>query len=429
LEKTEELFKAARKLRFPGELETEYREQYDRQTAQASRLILIVAYLLVSMFMISDLLSFEDNLGLIITIRVLCNLPLLIFWVLSFFPFFARITQFAAVFSLVSVGTGVNVALGLSDPADLAYSYYFSGVTTLLLPVYTLSRLRFYNANITAFLIIFGYEWTAIVFQKMLESPETIGKFFMINIILIGFAMAGAMTCYLLEHSSRRSFLQQKMIEQEVEKSDQLLLNIMPRHISNRLKEKQETIADSYDNSTVLFADIVGFTALSKDLSPITLVKYLNEIFSQFDDLTEKYGLEKIKTIGDAYMVASIGEDSPVVAARKVGLMALEMLEIMERFSQRIGTKVEIRIGINSGPLVAGVIGKKKFIYDLWGDTVNTASRMESQGVPGEIQVTESTYAMLQDAFVFEDRGLIELKGKGSIPVYLLKGKKEELAM
>ena len=210
----------------------------------------------------------------------------------------------------------------------------------------------------------------------------------------------------------------------EKEKSDRLLLNILPETIAQQLKEGQSNIADGFAEVTILFADIVGFTKLSEIIPPVELVKLLNEIFSAFDRLTEKHGLEKIKTIGDAYMVVGglplVREDHAEIVAE----MALDMQQQVRRISTDRGQAFSIRIGINTGPVVAGVIGTKKFIYDLWGDAVNTASRMESHGIAGEIQVTASTYKILQDKYRFERRGLIEVKGKGKMMTYLLLDRK-----
>ncbi|GET44550.1 adenylate/guanylate cyclase domain-containing protein [Microseira wollei] len=211
----------------------------------------------------------------------------------------------------------------------------------------------------------------------------------------------------------------------EQEKSERLLLNILPEPIANRLKDQHHSIADGFAEVTILFADIVKFTELSSQVSPEELVSLLNEIFSAFDRLTERYGLEKIKTIGDAYMVAGGIPNPRPDHAEAVAEMALDMrLEIAE-FNKRHDSNCNIRIGINTGPVVAGVIGTKKFIYDLWGDTVNVASRMESHGMAGAIQVTADTYERLRDRFEFESRGKITIKGKGEMMTYLLLGRKE----
>ncbi|MEB3279551.1 MAG: adenylate/guanylate cyclase domain-containing protein [Lyngbya sp.] len=213
-----------------------------------------------------------------------------------------------------------------------------------------------------------------------------------------------------------------KQLEIEQEKSERLLLNILPEPIAFRLKNKPGTIADNFEEVTVLFADIAGFTQLSAKISPIELVNLLNEIFSEFDQITTQNKLEKIKTIGDAYLVVGGLPKPRRDHAEAIAKSALEMQKKLIEFNQKNHQNLQIRIGINTGPVVAGVIGAKKFIYDLWGDTVNIASRMESHGIIGEIQVTETTYQHLKDKYKFEKRGLINVKGKGEMSTYLLKG-------
>ncbi|WP_432473955.1 adenylate/guanylate cyclase domain-containing protein [Amphritea sp. HPY] len=210
----------------------------------------------------------------------------------------------------------------------------------------------------------------------------------------------------------------------EQQKSEQLLLNILPEPIAKRLRKGEDTIADSFVEVTILFADIVNFMHISVDLSSRELVTLLNEIFSEFDRLCGRRGLEKIKTIGDAYMVVA---GLPVTRddhAAVIADMALDMLVAIEEFNCRHGTHLSIRIGVNSGPVVAGVIGTRKFIYDVWGEAVNVAARMESHGLKNRIQVTESTYDNLKSQFEFEDRGLLEIKGKGKMHTYFLNGPK-----
>jgi class 3 adenylate cyclase len=206
-----------------------------------------------------------------------------------------------------------------------------------------------------------------------------------------------------------------------------LLLNILPGAISERLKttqgagDERAAIADGFAEVTVLFADIVGFTELSQRLDPAALVKMLNRIFSAFDDLAEKLGLEKIKTIGDCYMVASGLPTPRPDHAQAAAHMALGMRDALVRVNEESGYALHLRIGLHSGPVVAGVIGKRKFIYDLWGDTVNTASRMESSGVVDEIQVTREVHDRVGGEFEMEARGTIKVKGKGEMETFLLK--------
>ncbi|HEY9808601.1 MAG TPA: adenylate/guanylate cyclase domain-containing protein [Halomicronema sp.] len=209
-------------------------------------------------------------------------------------------------------------------------------------------------------------------------------------------------------------------LQVEQEQSEKLLLNILPEPIADRLKQGSTSIADIFANVTVLFSDIVGFTELSSQRSPSEIVGLLNQIFSRFDELAEKHKLEKIKTIGDAYMVVGGLPHHRSDHAEAIVEMALDMLDAVSEFKTLDGKPLSIRIGINSGPVVAGVIGIKKFIYDLWGDTVNTASRMESQGIPGCIQLTPATYELLHDKYVFKKRGTLQVKGKGEMTTYYL---------
>ena len=223
-------------------------------------------------------------------------------------------------------------------------------------------------------------------------------------------------------HDLEQRYLEQ--LQDEQAKSEKLLLNILPGPIAERLKAGEHTIADSFPEVTVMFADVVGFTAFSAKVTPTVLINYLSQIFSAFDRLAALYGLEKIKTIGDAYMAVGGLPTPRADHAEAVASMALDMIDEIKCVSERNGTEFNLRIGINTGPVVAGVIGEKKFIYDLWGDTVNIASRMQSMGQSGTIQVTASTQARLKEFFILESRGSVEVKGKGSMQTYILTGRK-----
>ncbi len=209
-------------------------------------------------------------------------------------------------------------------------------------------------------------------------------------------------------------------LEVLMQRSEDLLHNILPISIAKRLRSENQTIADGYSLVTVLFLDMVGFTEMASTKKPEEVVTLLNRLFSSFDDLSSKYDLEKIKTIGDSYMVAAGVPDYKEDDAKRMVNFALELKPTLEKFNLETGNNLKFRAGINSGPVVAGVIGKKKFIYDLWGDAVNVASRMESQGLVGKIQVSESTYELLKEDFHFEKRDKIEIKGKGLMQTYIL---------
>ncbi len=224
-----------------------------------------------------------------------------------------------------------------------------------------------------------------------------------------------------------RYFVQQKnmaleLLAQEREKSERLLLNVLPAEIAARLKGASEAvIADAYEAVSVLFADIVGFTPLSASLPPEEMVRLLNEVFRHFDELAAKYGVEKIRTMGDNYMVAAGVPRARDDHAQALARLALDMNSYLATLPVEGGRPLQFRIGINSGPVIAGVIGQTKFHYDIWGDTVNTASRMESHGLPGKIHITEETMELLKDEFICRPRGLIEVKGKGQMETYFLE--------
>jgi len=213
-----------------------------------------------------------------------------------------------------------------------------------------------------------------------------------------------------------------ELLHVEQDKSERLLLNVLPKEIAQILKEDNQIIATRFPAITVLFADVVGFTPLSQNLAPEELVGTLNEVFSYFDSLVDRYGLEKIRTIGDSYMVASGVPVPRDDHAHALARMALDMVGYVSPTGGLTTRPLVFRLGISSGPAVAGVIGKAKFQYDVWGDTVNTASRMESHGVPGRIQVSPSTYDLVKDDFVCEPRGVVDVKGKGPMETWFLVG-------
>jgi adenylate cyclase len=255
-------------------------------------------------------------------------------------------------------------------------------------------------------------------------SP-TVPEWFTSTMLALNVTVGGLLVFTLLAlfADQRRNALAALRVEQA--KAESLLLNILPQSIADRLKAEPRTIADQFSSASILFADVVDFTPLSERLPPAEVVGLLDHLFSHFDELAEHYGLEKIKTIGDCYMVAA-GVPSPRPDhARALALMALDMQAAMRSVDAEVGQLgLELRVGINSGPVVAGVIGRKRFLYDLWGDAVNTASRMESHGTSGRIQITGATKELLEDEFVCEPRGAIPIKGKGEIEAWYLVGRR-----
>jgi adenylate cyclase len=258
-------------------------------------------------------------------------------------------------------------------------------------------------------------------------SPA-VPRWFTSTMLGLNVAVGGMIVFTLLAvfASQRRAALAALRVEQA--RAENLLLNILPRPIADRLKAETQTIADQFSSASILFADVVDFTPLSERLQPTEVVGVLDHLFSHFDMLAERHGLEKIKTIGDCYMVAA-GVPSPRPDhARALAQMALDMQAAMRSDDEVGHLGLTLRVGINSGPVVAGVIGRKRFLYDLWGDAVNTASRMESHGTSGRIQITRETKELLEDEFECEPRGTIPVKGKGEIETWYLVGRRQNPA-
>ncbi len=300
-------------------------------------------------------------------------------------------------------------------PVSLAIGYIVgAGYCCVIAATFFALKLRFAWAlsAICIGFIIGGYvllQGTPLIFKLMFGGPGLLNIFF--------FAVISSAAAYFLEQVLRESYLRRELLNREHARSEGLLLNILPKPIAERLKDGSGTIADSFAEVTVMFADIVGFTPLTARSTPQETVAMLNNVFSRFDRLAGELGLEKIKTIGDAYMVVGgIPSEMPDHAGAIMKL-AIAMQDEVAKFSSEYKEPLQIRIGIGTGPIVAGVIGEKKFIYDLWGDTVNMASRMESHGEPGGIQVMHRTFELLRDRWAFVERQ-IEVKGRGRTTVY-----------
>jgi adenylate cyclase len=263
----------------------------------------------------------------------------------------------------------------------------------------------------------FDIQLARIKIQSAAEI-KTIVIFFVLNFVAIS-----TIVYFLVQHFVREMAASRAIVEREQERSERLLLNVLPQRIAERLKRDEQTIADGFADVSVVFADIVGFTKLSEEMSPSQIVTLLNQIFSAFDELAEKHGLEKIKTIGDAYMVAGgLGSNTSDYVAGAAE-MAFDMQAVLAQMPPVRGRNLELRIGIATGPAVAGVIGTRKFIYDLWGDTVNIASRIHGDSPPGAIQVDVTTYKRLYTRYPLSEPQIISVKGKGELSIYRLLGR------
>ena len=275
-------------------------------------------------------------------------------------------------------------------------------------------------------LLMFSWWMNGIFASYALHIPQQIKTmFFLVNIGGPASLLYFLIRFFETQRDLVMLALDQKnqQLEQEQDRSERLLLNILPKSIADRLKRGESRIADSYDSATIMFADLVDFTRISSNMTPDDIVDLLGRVFSRFDQLTEKYGVEKIKTIGDAYMVVCGAPELREDHAEAVANLAIEMQQALVELSVDTGKTLMMRIGINSGPVIAGVIGNTKFSYDLWGDTVNMASRMEHYGLSNVIQITEATYHLIEHKFRFEKREPLNVKGKGEVQSYFLIGK------
>lgn len=332
----------------------------------------------------------------------------------------SRFLSARLLFNLIGI-THISIhALTLGEQVNAQFFFLLVIMTAFFIYPKSEKIYQYFIIGLTTALFMFFEVYFYLFNPALLVVPDNLLMLFKLSfnlgllVFLLGFSY------YIANHYEEA----EQLLALEKKYSDDLLHSILPDSIVKRLKADPGIIADRFDATTILFADIVGFTKLSEQTSPSQLVQLLNRMFSIFDQLTNYYGLEKIKTMGDAYMVAG---GLPVASknhAQTVADLALDMRVKLAEFNQQQHQNFNIRIGIHTGSVIAGVIGIKKFVYDIWGDTVNVASRMESHGIPGQIQVSEATYLVLKDQYQFEERGIIDIKGKGEMRVYLLKGKK-----
>jgi class 3 adenylate cyclase len=266
-----------------------------------------------------------------------------------------------------------------------------------------------------------------LLFCVLVATGQLRVEGFEVFLILVGFGVS-AVGGYLLEATTRDGFLQRRLIawqrealEREERKSARLLANMLPSHMVDTLRENPAAVAQRLPEVSVLFADLVGFTRLASPLTPDDLVAVLDELFSRFDTLAERHGLEKIKTIGDAYMAVASGEVDGVHHARRAVAMGLDMIEAVDSFREVGSVPLALRVGVHSGPVVAGVLGRSRLSYDMWGDTVNVASRMESQGIAGAVQVSAAVADALPPDLPTDPAGVIDVRGKGPMETYLLR--------
>lgn len=407
---------ALRQLRFPRDLEREYQAAYYARTLLPLRFGFGVITLLMVVLVVKNLFI-KPLAG---PLAVLLGIPLAIL-ALTFLPAFRHFWKpFLAI--TATAGGLYMVRFNITNPD---FMRFFPDEVTQMLRIehslilfmtviMLLIRLPFvWTAVCVATFEVVGYVWAV----KLFDPQASLISGFVFDTMLVSLALM--LAALSLERYHRSDFISNRLLEEERGKSERLLLNVLPASIAERLKTQPEALADSFAEVTVLFADIVDFTPLASRMGPLELVGLLNTIFSRFDELTERHGLERIKTIGDAYMVAGGLPEPKQDHASAVATLALEMMEVIREFPS-----IRLRIGIHTGAVVAGVIGTKRFLYDLWGDTVNVASRMESHGAPGMIMVTEDCKVKLE-GFHFGEAIVLQVKGKGEMVAYPLFGRRD----
>jgi class 3 adenylate cyclase len=314
------------------------------------------------------------------------------------------------------VVTVIGYSMGRIGGLDSPWFYvlYASAWPTVIFPIRPVARMA--SCYAIALAGTLGY---FVPFPQHFGHPHV--EVPLIN--LASFTLVAVLIGHVVHHLLRDSYFANREAEFERARAERLLHNTLPESIAVRLQRRPGPVGDRFEEVTVLFADIVGFTGLSQRVPPEHLVQFLNNLFTRFDRVAETHGLEKIKTVGDGYVVVGGLPEPRADHAASVAEMALDLLAVADSIVDPEGNAVQLRIGMQTGPVVAGVIGVKKLTYDVWGDTVNTASRLESQGVPGRIQVGEACFQRLRDRYQLEPRGEIQLKGKGTLAAYFLVGR------
>jgi class 3 adenylate cyclase len=398
-------------------LEAAYVEEQERKAARPRRMGALVAGACVSVVWALAFLRVQPlplDLDRVSVLSIAFLVAATLFYVFEGSRHFLRYRLALNLTFFLLVSAFLMGGISLLPPASLVISG-LAWVIVHTFSIYGIFRLRFPVATA-------GGWFTAAMYLGFLLVTDALANHDLIRhaFWLAAANVFGMFMGYQLDLYARGEFAALRALGVERERSERLLLNILPASIAARLKASDAAIADHSDEVTVLFADIVGFTPLSARKTPHALVQLLDRVFTEFDALAEMHGLEKIKTIGDAYMAVAGLPERRADHAQAAARMAQGMLEAVARIAAETGEALSVRVGLHSGPVVAGVIGRKKFIYDLWGDTVNTASRMESHGVPGAVHCSAETAALLQPGFRLDARGALQVEGKGEMHTFLL---------
>jgi class 3 adenylate cyclase len=419
-------------LRFASEpLEAAFRSDFFRSVIGSVRVAFLLGIVIWAMWglMIRQFQLEQPDLD--VAVRLGVFIPALVVGLaLTFVPFAERIWELEAV--VVLLFSGLAWALYMVVIGGMPFDFGYVGTILIMVFAFTLVRLRFLPMIITGLGLVAFYLVVIVVHGEATRAQIQLAVFY-----LISFFVLGLIAAYTLERFTRLLFLRERQLDDERDRSERLLLNILPAPVAQRLKGRPDGRADSGDDAVpaehfaevaVLFADLSGFTQRVSDMSPDDLIRTLDDLFSEMDRLADRHGLEKIKTIGDAYMaVAGVPDPVEDVAGRAME-MALDLADVLETRRWPSGEPVQARIGIALGPVIAGVVGRRKFAYDVWGDTVNLASRLESTGQPGRILVSAALAERLAGRYAFGPVELVELRGKGRQAVCFVLGRSASTA-
>lgn len=400
------------RLRFPQPLESEFWIDWAEKIRKPVQIIAVIGFILCFLFIVATIalgasVGRETNFRSVSFVVVVLALTL----VLVRSKIWIRVNPLPLW--LVVAGMAFANGYGMLTMDSDAYERMIISNWMFFFVIVIGSGLALVRSATIAVAILLGsYLYLSFGLRTLDEPARTSNLMVIAQTVL--FAMAAS---YVAERRARTEFLLGKLLDEERHKSEELLSNVLPREIAHRLKASPGILAQRHEDASVLFADIVGFTPYASSREPDEVVGFLDDLFSRFDHLVEEKGLEKIKTVGDAYMVAGGVLDRKEDHLKAMAQLAIELREVARECG------VQIRLGIHSGPLVAGVIGKRKFLYDLWGETVNVASRMESHGLPDRVQVSSAVADRLKDHFELESRGNVEIKGMGVAETFFLDRK------
>ncbi|HEY5982956.1 MAG TPA: adenylate/guanylate cyclase domain-containing protein [Anaerolineales bacterium] len=413
----------ANALRFPRDLEREFRRDFgERQPPMLKRFFALGLALYMS-FAVLDYFAMTTYYPTAWALRLVFGTAMLRLVFDTETAFFKRnIVWLPSAWTLLAA-TSILIMIFIARSDEPAYLFYAFGLLLIIVATYIPSSGDLLYPSLAGWATVLAYLAVGIFHQHMLDEPELARTFLVISFFLVGMNILCMIGGSMLVFSQRRDFLQRRLIEEQRsaqenlhKQADQLLLNILPVTVAERLK-RGEVIADLYDEASILFADVVNFTPFSSHLVLHDLVAVLNDLISEFDIMAKDHGLERIKTTGDGYMLAAGVPEPRADHAEAITHLGLEFCEYVRNHTYA-GQKLGLRVGISSGPVVAAVIGLQRFSYDVWGDTVNTASRMCTHGLNGVVQITEATYRLVCDRYECVPGGLIDVKGKGGMNVW-----------